>query len=273
MEILFLGTAASEGWPAVFCKCNACMRARQAGGKNIRTRSSCIIDDIYMVDFPPDTYMHVLNNNLELDRVEHLFITHSHEDHFYPRDIQCRKEPYAYINSGIPLTVYGNSEVKKGFDAVNDEEDRANALVFKEIHPFEGFTAKQASVMPLPADHKKDEQAMIFLITIGGKTLLYGHDSGCFPEESFDYMKNVHIDAAIFDCTYGPEDNSSGHMGFPAVLRVWDRLLQYGSVDGRTLPVITHFSHNGKLLHHELEALASPHGFVVAYDGMRKTLL
>ena len=51
MKVLFLGTAAAEGWPAVFCKCDSCMKARKLGGKNIRTRSSCIIDDIYMVEF------------------------------------------------------------------------------------------------------------------------------------------------------------------------------------------------------------------------------
>jgi len=66
MNIKFLGTAAAEGWPALFCQCEYCIKARENGGKNIRTRSSCIIDEKYMVDFPPDTYMHVLNNKLNL---------------------------------------------------------------------------------------------------------------------------------------------------------------------------------------------------------------
>ncbi|MBU3191700.1 hypothetical protein K9O30_20275 [Clostridium bowmanii] len=92
-----MGTAAGEGWPALFCECEYCVRAREKGGENIRTRSSCIIDEKYMVDFPPDTYMHVLNNGLSLNKVEHLIITHSHEDHFYPEDIHMRKEPYAHI--------------------------------------------------------------------------------------------------------------------------------------------------------------------------------
>lgn len=268
MKILFLGTAASEGWPAVFCKCDACMRARKLGGKNIRTRSSCIIDDIYMVDFPPDTYMHVLNNNLELDKVEHLFITHSHEDHYYPQDIQNRKEPYAHLQPGKPLTIYGNSAVKKGFDAANYEEDKNNVFTFKEIQPFKQFTATQAAVVPLLAAHMPHEQCFLYLITINGKTLLYGHDTGYFPEETFEYLKSAHIDAAIFDCTYGPEDNGCGHMGFPVVLRVKDRLVQQGSADSETKLIISHFSHNGGLLHEELEALASPHGFITAYDGM-----
>ncbi|HEX28759.1 TPA: hypothetical protein ENG04_01615 [Candidatus Poribacteria bacterium] len=57
MKVKFLGTAAAEGWPGVFCECENCRRAREAGGKNIRTRSSLLLNDIYKVDLPPDTYL------------------------------------------------------------------------------------------------------------------------------------------------------------------------------------------------------------------------
>ena len=215
--------------------------------------------------------MHVLKNNLELDRIEQLFITHSHEDHFYPQDIQMRKYPYAHINSGLPLTIYGNSGVKAGFDAANYEEDQNNALLFKEAYPFKEFTAKQATVVPLLADHMKTEECFIYLITINGKTLLYGHDSGYFPEPTWEYLKSAHIDAAILDCTHGGEENEHNHMGFSTVLKTKERLLQQGSASKATVFVITHFSHNGFLLHEELEALASPHGFITAYDSMELT--
>lgn len=39
MKLQYLGTAAAEGFPGMFCNCTACERARKAGGKNIRTRS------------------------------------------------------------------------------------------------------------------------------------------------------------------------------------------------------------------------------------------
>jgi len=34
MKVKILGTAAAEGWPALFCRCPACQRARKLGGKN-----------------------------------------------------------------------------------------------------------------------------------------------------------------------------------------------------------------------------------------------
>ena len=33
MEIQYLGTAAAEGWPALFCDCDICHRARKEGGE------------------------------------------------------------------------------------------------------------------------------------------------------------------------------------------------------------------------------------------------
>ncbi len=45
MKIKYLGTAAAEGIPAIFCECKICKKARELGGKNIRTRSQALIND------------------------------------------------------------------------------------------------------------------------------------------------------------------------------------------------------------------------------------
>ena len=55
MRIQYWGTAAAEAYPAMFCTCEACRRAREQGGKNIRTRTSALIDQSVMIDFSPDT--------------------------------------------------------------------------------------------------------------------------------------------------------------------------------------------------------------------------
>ena len=44
MNIRFLGTAAAEGIPGIFCQCPACRAARAAGGRELRTRSGAIVD-------------------------------------------------------------------------------------------------------------------------------------------------------------------------------------------------------------------------------------
>ena len=86
MKIQYLGTAAAEGWPGLFCRCEVCRRAREAGGKNIRTRSQALIDDAILMDFPPDTYLHMLRDGLPLPEIRTLLLTHSHQDHWYPEE-------------------------------------------------------------------------------------------------------------------------------------------------------------------------------------------
>ena len=90
MQFQYLGTAAAEGWPAVFCRCKYCLEAQRLGGKNIRTRSQAIVNDDLLLDLPPDTYMHKLMNHLDLSRVKYLFVTHFHMDHFYPQELTVR---------------------------------------------------------------------------------------------------------------------------------------------------------------------------------------
>ena len=60
MKILYMGTAAAEGWPALFCSCPICTQARDHGGKNLRTRTQALLDGSLLIDFPPDTYSHAL---------------------------------------------------------------------------------------------------------------------------------------------------------------------------------------------------------------------
>ena len=78
MRFQYLGTAAAEGWPGVFCRCAVCEEARALGGRHIRTRSQAMINDDLLLDFPGDTYMHALHYGLDLAKIQYLFVTHCH---------------------------------------------------------------------------------------------------------------------------------------------------------------------------------------------------
>lgn len=275
MKIKFLGTAAAEGWPGIFCDCDVCRRARKLGGKNIRTRSSCIIDNEYLVDFPPDSYMHAIMHNLDFSKLKSIFVTHSHTDHFMPYDFELRYGCYAKINNRKPLMLYGNDAVKQIFDATFEKIDLEGSVIFNKIEPFKCYRVDEINLIPLPADHTKGEMCFIYVIQKNGKTLLYGHDSGYYSEETWNELLKYKFDMVILDCTHGPKDNTLGpdeyahnHMGFYTNLKVKSRLFKSGAADLNTKFVITHFSHNGGLMHDELVELADPEGIIVAYDGM-----
>lgn len=266
MKIMFLGTAAAEGWPGVFCSCEYCKKARELGGKNIRTRASILIEDDILVDIPQDTYMHSLEYKIDLSQIRHLFITHSHQDHFYPEELRMRAEPFAHLPDDAILNIYGNSRViKKIEDCVDIERTKIRLYT---IHPFETLEREGFILTALSADHATQEEALLYLINIKGKTIFYGHDSGWYPKETWEYLSRIHIDAAIFDTTFGKSNHYKGHMGIPAIISAKDLLEKFGSIDTKSICIATHFSHNGTLLHEELENELNKYGFIVAYDGM-----
>ena len=94
MRIRYLGTAAAEGFPAVFCNCAACKMARELG--ELRTRSQALIDETLLVDLPPETYYHTVRFGIDLSAVSHLLVTHSHTDHFYAQELVNRGYKFAY---------------------------------------------------------------------------------------------------------------------------------------------------------------------------------
>ena len=272
MEIKYLGTAAAEGWPAVFCTCEACKRARKLGGKNIRTRSQAVVDNTVLIDLPPDTYLHVLRKGMEIDTIESVLITHSHQDHFYPMELLMRGEPYAHRPGAPVLTVYGNDKVEAAYRLameMNDSPTLHAQLDFKRVRPFDPVGLPGGYVVtPLAANHAKDENCLVYLLEKDGKRLFYGHDSGNYPEETWDYLRGKMIGLASFDCTNIEAPDGNYHMGLPDNRHVKARMIREGCAGENTVFVINHFSHNGKLMHEEIVDCVREDGFVVAYDGM-----
>lgn len=55
MKKQFLGIAAYEGIPAMFCNCENCRTSMEKGGKNMRSCSQAIINDDLLLDFPSES--------------------------------------------------------------------------------------------------------------------------------------------------------------------------------------------------------------------------
>jgi phosphoribosyl 1,2-cyclic phosphate phosphodiesterase len=267
MKILFLGTGAAEGWPALFCECDACVKARALGGRNIRSRSSIQIGDEYKVDWPPDTYLHLIRYDLDLARVRYLFITHNHYDHLHPDDFTMRRQPFAHMRDGRELHVYGSRDT---IDQIlkSVEEQSKIGLKLHRIEPFDTVDAGVFKVTALLADHATDRTCLLYLFESRGKTILYGHDSGFFPEETWTRINDYRLDLVILDCTNGALPYMRYHMGLEGVLKTRKRMLSEGIADKDTIFVATHFSHNGLLLYDELVSKLLPEGVETAYDGL-----
>ncbi len=270
MQIKFLGTAAAEGWPGLFCDCDNCRRAKAAGGPNIRTRSQAVIDDRLLIDFGPDTYHHVLVGDLDLKSVTHCLITHSHSDHLYPKDLAMRSGVYGHRQTKDGLVIYATVPAYLQIEPiVTKNQDAEDPTSCQLIRAFQPFTAGAYAVVPLEADHGPTTEPVIYTISKGGRSLLYAHDTGYFPDVTWQYMadQKMSFDLVSLDCTNIQLPGRRGHMGLAACSEVKARLVAEGLAHADTTFVVNHFSHNGGLIHDELVPVAKELGFLVAYDG------
>ncbi|MCS6948841.1 MAG: MBL fold metallo-hydrolase [Armatimonadota bacterium] len=269
MKILFLGTSAAEGVPGIFCGCEVCQVARQRGGKNLRTRSSIFIDGVLKIDLPPDTLHHVLTYGLDLSRLHHLLITHTHEDHLALHELGYLLPGFAQRE--LPLKVYGSADFARALG--NASETVRRALEVHVLQPFTPYEIERYTVVPVLAYHREEEECFNYLVSDGTKTVLYMCDTGWYREATWRYLAGVRLDAVIAECTKGfVEAPYDTHLGLNDVLQLKERLRAMGTAHAQTRWVVTHFSHNGRPLHEELEAFCRPHGVEVAYDGWEMAL-
>jgi phosphoribosyl 1,2-cyclic phosphate phosphodiesterase len=269
MELLLLGTAAAEGWPAPYCLCPYCEEARKRGGANLRSRSGALIDDDLKIDHNADTVLQMQRTGRSLAKVRTLLFTHQHSDHIVPLELQWASRPFTATPPAEPIAVYGNEEVMAMLRAAFADPAKRNLDLRPPLAPLIPVTTPTgADVLPLPADHAPG--ALLLRITRGGRTVFYGHDSGLYPEATLDALADgPPLDIALLDCTYGGQGSSNrGHMGVDGVVQMVEELRRRGAVSDGTRVVATHFSHNGGLPHEELARAFLPHGIEVAFDGM-----
>ena len=274
MKIKYLGTAAAEGIPAMFCECDNCKKSVKLGGRNIRTRSQALIDDSLLIDFPADTYVHFLQHRIPLHKIRSCLITHSHSDHLYVGDIAMRKKGFAHISEDDnPLTFYSDLsgykliEAELSYHKISDSDVR-NVL----IGLYEPFRVGGFMVTALRASHDFVSSPVLYLVEKGNKTLFYCHDTSEYPKESMDYLRTLKRPLGLIslDCTEACRPVTYvGHLSLERCITLRDKLLDEGIADSHTIFVLNHFSHNGvNVVYEEFVPIAEKHGFLVSYDGM-----
>ncbi len=273
MKLLYMGTAAAEGWPGLFCTCPICSHARAHGGRNLRTRTQALLNGEVLLDFPPDTYCHALSYGLDLSKIHTLLVTHSHMDHWFPTDLIHRHEHFGHGAEGI-LEVYGNQAVEDAFKA-HILIDRFkphpidDVVQFHVTHGGDRINSCGWEITAVPADHDKREECLVYICKKDGKTVFYGHDTGGdLSPQAWELMAAEHYDLISLDATMGVKTIGGYHMGLPDVEAMIRKLESLGCVTKETVKVINHFRHNGEMTHEQLTAWGRERGILAAYDGM-----
>lgn len=280
-QIQILGSAAAEGVPAIFCNCRVCQEAWKKGGKDVRMRTAYKLNDEVRIDFGPDTLAQEYKFQLHSERLKHIFITHSHEDHLTPDYFYYRDPGFSKVPEDNILNIYGNRGVihllqKFFWDKVRFNGDygryRMNLVQTTHFEPVV-LDDQDMEFYPLPACHQAGfimDQPQFFVFRTGSSWAMIANDTGVFHDPVWEFLeeKKFKFDLVITDCTGGVVDFEHNHMSGKFVLETKKRLEEMGSVTDGTCYYINHFSHNGKATHAELESYYNPHGIQVGYDGL-----
>jgi phosphoribosyl 1,2-cyclic phosphate phosphodiesterase len=192
-------------------------------------------------------------------------------DHFFPQEFELRGA--GFVHEPPPLLhVYGNEKVERALLAALPQGDQARCrLVFHPLKSFEKIDAGGYAVTPLLAKHDPSERCLFYLVERGDTALLYAHDTGIFPDATWDHLRAAkpRLGLVSLDCTTAAFQDGNNHMGLPDVVLVREKLLEMGLAGEATVFVLNHFSHNGGMNHRELREKAGDLGFTVAWDGLR----
>ena len=274
MKIKFLGTAAAEGIPAFLCGCLVCEKARSLGGKNLRTRSQAMVDGDMLLDMPPDTFAHFHTHGVNLLEIKHWLISHTHSDHFYPKDLEFTLNGnFAhYSEDWHGIDFHASVDFEEEFNRYIRSEDHKKYIRFHTEKAFTPFKTGEYTVLPLKANHSTDNP-LIYAVSKGGKNLLYAHDTGPFYDEVWESLKKSGIvfDLVSLDCTAGAlmDYGYPMHMCLGWNIECRERMIKEGIATENTKFVINHFSHNGKdAVYDDIKSIAESYGFIASYDGL-----
>ena len=158
MHVVFLGTGASEGIPALFCVCELCMQARRRGGRNVRSRSQQCIARRVLVDWPPDAFAHV--------------------------------QGFAALREGEPLHLWAEPHVLELFAGPDPHE---LAMVHHPTRAFEPIDLGDGLIAtPIRAHHTPEERGTVnYLFADGRAVYLQANDTGWYDPPTWEFLASL----------------------------------------------------------------------------------
>nr|MDO8116849.1 MBL fold metallo-hydrolase [Candidatus Sigynarchaeota archaeon] len=292
MKLTFLGTGAAEAYPAIFCNCNNCQRARILGGRNLRCRSSILVNDDLIIDYGPDTSAQCVRFNVDLTRVKNILITHSHPDHLQARDMIQRKlgarqkgtlemlvlwgnqESLATFNEQVSTALMeefsqGKVDLKPTKDEVLDELGEFLLMETRLLAPHQTISIGRYTVSTIHAHHKEPEESLNYIVDDGRTRFLYGTDTGLWAETEWKFIESLGktMDVVALDCTVGLNP-TGGHHNNDSFLKTLDEFIRRDLLSKDALFFAHHFSHQNNFVHDDLVDIMAPRGIGVTYDGL-----
>lgn len=295
MKLLFLGTSAGESYPALWCHCPNCDYARTHGGRNIRGNSCALVDDDLMLDMSHHAFDSALRFHTDISQIRYLFVTHDHQDHFYPQHLTWRGLPFS---QGKPqsirepfdkawavqqmgalqtpvehLSIYGHASIwdamkrNERFWSENMEENYH--MSFTELQPGEVTHCGQTSVTAVTSQHSKPGSVFNYIIERNGKTLLYALDCGGYDADMIEIIKSKRYDCVVLEGTFGEMPVEwSMHQNLAKNLRMLEFFHNNNLWKNGPRMILSHLAPHWTPPYDLYVQTIAPYGLELAYDGL-----
>lgn len=270
MQIKLLGTGSAEGWPGLFCECRVCEQSRLTGGKDIRSRSSAIVDGALKIDLPPDTFYQSIQFGLRMAAVTAIVFTHSHDDHLAQSELQYLSWMFVPQPRTTRLPVAGSvSVIEKIRDGIDLDKVLIDLIV---LEPWVTVSIGDYKITPIMANHDPMKICFNLIIEKDDSRLLYATDTGWYSEATWTYLAGVKLDGVVVEASRAEHETFSEHLSLGEVIAFRKKLIELESLSADAPFVTTHHSHRSGLLHNEIEAVVHPENIAVGFDGMEFTI-
>ncbi len=287
MKITFLGTAAAEGYPDPFCRCDNCEGARKIGGRALRKRAAALVDDQLLIDFGPDLLPASQMHGIPLADIRWAAQTHAHDDHLFPdnfiyrtdrclakgvHDIEYAVSPYVARTIKDALVHHftsGDDLEKNHFPSFRMDLVIQRQWETVELGPYE--------LLAIPAIHAPGTEARILgirrksgLLHRGGRSLLYATDTAPMPEGTWERVaeEGWTFNLVAMDCTHGTKQHSAVHHSLASMQQERERMREAGVLTNDARFIAHHFTHHSTPLPDELDRLGREGDYEIAHDGM-----
>lgn len=273
----FLGTGAGD---ANF----GAIDAAQVSPKDLRRYACNYLTPDLLIDFNDHTPGALDAYGIDPGSIEYLLISHGHYDHFQPLEIIRFAASLPQ-----PLKVYGNSMVVDALEFCRQnvfDEESGRFVAPRGSYNLETIklalgsrtAVGEVQVTAVLGNHFMnkpynimEQQALNFLVEVGGKKVFYGLDSSYMIPQTLALLAGAHLDLAILDATFGPleiDPAKSGHHNWAMLDETLAELRAAGCVDEDTVIVADHLSTGSVGPHDEVADEQASKGITLAYDGL-----
>lgn len=293
--MIFLGTNAAIANPNPFCNCDLCVKIRRRKNPYLKKRSCFMLNERVLIDFGPDLPEACLQHDVNLTELEHIFITHSHDDHLDLSNLLLLKAVRHKLDKAITMHMsveafaYSREFIRKmaekeGFEAEFDSEysglvtfGNGNQVRFNVIVPYTATDIDGMNVFAVQSNHTtsvQNEYAFnYFITTADGTKLHYACDTGLYSKRNLEALAGAGLHILIMEATFGSrqlkEDNT--HLNGEHFIRVVEMMAEHGIVTDKTCIFSTHLNQEPHFMHDDLQAYFdqnSRYKISVAYDGL-----